>query len=252
MAHERQTKPACLPEQLLCSAVGVRPERASARASASPSGQWTPHSSDPSSRPAFASIARAVATWSSLPEWDAQASAISLSLSPRRSAAPLSTSGQSLQRLDRRARIDRPLGVAEGHDDAAIRIDDRARAAMGGFNPIAARGLDDHRVRHELLSRPEEKTLASKPHLLDSLEALLPRSKNQANRAMFMRETRVVPTSAEHSPHPQRRGGRLPSCSSRRQRFKVTQAMNAPVPSAPMAMRPNSGTSNGGRTILPP
>ena len=36
------------------------------------------------------------------------------------------------------------------------------------------------------------------------------------------------------------------------QRFKVTQAMNAPVPSAPMAIRPNSGTSNGGRTILPP
>jgi hypothetical protein len=38
----------------------------------------------------------------------------------------------------------------------------------------------------------------------------------------------------------------------RGQRFEVTQAMNAPVASAPMAMRPKSGTSNGGRTILPP
>ena len=53
-----------------------------------------------------------------------------------------------LQRLDRRARIDRALGVAEDHDDAAIRVDDRAGAAVGGFNPLSARGLDDHRVRH--------------------------------------------------------------------------------------------------------
>ena len=97
---------------------------------------------------------------------------------------------QGLQRLDGGARINRSLGVAKGHHHPAVRIDDRAGSAMGGFDEVAARGLDDHRIGH--------RSLASG------------------------------------------------------QRFKVTQAMNAPVPSAPMAMRPNSGTSNGGRTILPP
>jgi hypothetical protein len=36
------------------------------------------------------------------------------------------------------------------------------------------------------------------------------------------------------------------------QRFEAAQAMNAPVASAPMAMRPKLGTWIGGRTILPP
>ena len=34
----------------------------------------------------------------------------------------------------------------------AIRIDDRAGAAMGGFDPFAARDLDDHRIRHRFSS----------------------------------------------------------------------------------------------------
>lgn len=36
------------------------------------------------------------------------------------------------------------------------------------------------------------------------------------------------------------------------QRFEVAQARNAPVASAPIAMRPKSGTSNGARAIRPP
>ena len=40
---------------------------------------------------------------------------------------------QGLQRLDGGARINRPLGVAKGHHHPAVRIDDRAGPAMGGF-----------------------------------------------------------------------------------------------------------------------
>ena len=58
---------------------------------------------------------------------------------------------QGLQRLDGGARIDRLLGVAKGHHHPAVRIDDRAGAAMGGFDPFAARGLDDHRIGHDTL-----------------------------------------------------------------------------------------------------
>ena len=70
---------------------------------------------------------------------------------------------QGLQRLDGGARINRSIGVAKGHHHPAVRIDDRARPAMGGFDEVAAHGLDDHRVGHRLLSRREEKTLGSNP-----------------------------------------------------------------------------------------
>ncbi len=55
---------------------------------------------------------------------------------------------QGLERLDRRARIDRSLDVAEGERDCAIRIDDRARPAMGGFDPPATKDFDHNRVGH--------------------------------------------------------------------------------------------------------
>src|SRR3984885_14942675 len=70
---------------------------------------------------------------------------------------------QGLQRLDGGARIDRSIGVAKSHHHPAVRIDDRARPAMDRLNEIAARGLDDHRVGHRLLSRREDKTLGSNP-----------------------------------------------------------------------------------------
>src|SRR6516164_5097968 len=98
-AQARQTKPACLPEQLLWSALGVSPERANARDASALSGQWAPHSSALSLRPAFVSIARAVATCSLSPEWEAQASAISFGLNASRSAAPLSISGSACSAL---------------------------------------------------------------------------------------------------------------------------------------------------------
>ena len=49
-------KPDCLPEQLLCSAVGSRPDRASATVASWSIGQCDPHSSASSSKPALASI----------------------------------------------------------------------------------------------------------------------------------------------------------------------------------------------------
>ena len=111
---------------------------------------------------------------------------------------------QGLQRLDGGAGINRPLCVAEGDHNSAVRIDDRAHSAMSGFNQGASQDLDDHGIGHV------------------------------------------------RSPDWRRGVQRLPRSLVSGQRFKVTQAMNAPVPSAPMAMRPNSGTSNGARTILPP
>ena len=55
---------------------------------------------------------------------------------------------QGLQRLDGGARINRPIGVAKGHHHPAVRIDHRARPAMGGLNEVAARGLDNHGIQH--------------------------------------------------------------------------------------------------------
>ena len=95
----KHTNPACLPEQLLCSAEGRAPVRASVRAAVSRIGQCTPHSSVPTSRPALASIAAAAATCAGSPEWDEHASASSGAVRPNRSAAPLSTSGRACMAL---------------------------------------------------------------------------------------------------------------------------------------------------------
>ena len=69
---------------------------------------------------------------------------------------------QGLQRLDGGARINRSIGVAKGHHHPAVRIDDRARPAMGRFNEVAARGLDNHWVGHGLLSGREDNELEIK------------------------------------------------------------------------------------------
>ena len=183
-------KPACLPEQLLCRAVGVLPRaRQCARFVLA-------------ERPMRAAFERAFIV-SRFGEHRARGRDMVLASRVRRAAernllvaetqavrGAACDKRQSLERLDGGARINRPIGVAKGHHHPAIRIDDRAGPAMGGFDERAAHSLDDHGIGHGLL---------------------------------------------------------LPG-----QRFKVTQAMNAPVPSAPIAMRPNSGTSNGCRTILPP
>jgi hypothetical protein len=48
-------------------------------------------------------------------------------------------------------RINRVLGVAKGHHHPVVRTDDRAGPAMGGFDPIAARDLDDRGIGHDTL-----------------------------------------------------------------------------------------------------
>ena len=65
---------------------------------------------------------------------------------PIRSAA--GDKGQGLERLDGGAGINRSIGVAKGQHHSAVRIDDRAGSAMGGFDEGAARRLDDHWIRH--------------------------------------------------------------------------------------------------------
>ena len=147
-------KPACLPEQLLCRAVGVLPE---ARERA------------PllfAERPMRAAFERAFVI-SGFGEHRAHRRDMGLAAGVRGAGkrdlvvAEAEAIGgaafderQGLQGLDGGARINRPLGVAERQNHPAVGIDDRARAAMGGFDPIAARGLDGHRIRHGFLSAP--------------------------------------------------------------------------------------------------
>ena len=55
---------------------------------------------------------------------------------------------QRLHRLDRRARIDRPLDVAQRQHRAAVGVDHRDRAAMPAFDQRAAQDLDQNRITH--------------------------------------------------------------------------------------------------------
>src|SRR6185312_4300132 len=88
-------KPECLPEQLLCSALGEPPFRANATVAGGLEGQCAPHSSADGSSPAFASIALASSVCAGSPECEAQASASSRCPKPQASAAPLSTKGSA-------------------------------------------------------------------------------------------------------------------------------------------------------------
>ena len=53
---------------------------------------------------------------------------------------------QRLQQLDGRARKDRPLDVAQRQHAAAVGIDHRHRAAMCGFDGLAAKSFDQYRI----------------------------------------------------------------------------------------------------------
>jgi len=92
-------KPACLPEQLLWSAVGDWPAAAKARAALALLGQCVPHSRHVTSRPAFSSMPAATCVWIGSPVWEAQARASSASFSPNRSAPPLASSGSACNAL---------------------------------------------------------------------------------------------------------------------------------------------------------
>ena len=151
-AQARQTKPGVLARAIVVQ--GGRRPRPSAPARAPPfrrAANARRRRARSASAPALASIAAAPATCAGSPECEAQASAISASLSPSLSAAPLSTQRQRLKRLDRRARKDRALDVAERECQRAAGIDDRAGAAMARFDQRAARDFDDDRIGHRPL-----------------------------------------------------------------------------------------------------
>ena len=123
MRQATQRKPACLPEQLLCSALGslaARGQRARDRLVVAASARRIRARS--ASSPALRQHARDDAhVCIGSPLCEAQAIASSSSLRPSRSAAPLVDQRQRLQHLDRRAREDRPLDVAERREHARRR-----------------------------------------------------------------------------------------------------------------------------------
>ena len=55
---------------------------------------------------------------------------------------------QRLQRLDRRARKDRPLDVAQRQHARAVGVDHRDRAGMPALDQRAAQDLDQNRITH--------------------------------------------------------------------------------------------------------
>ena len=145
MAQATHRKPACLPEQLLWTAPAVPPPRASACADGWWIGQCAPHSSALASSPASASIRVAVATCPGSPECEAQASASSSGPKPVAVGGAALDQRQRLQRLHRRARIDRLLDVAQRQHPAAVGIDHRDGAGVPAFHQRAAQDLDQNR-----------------------------------------------------------------------------------------------------------
>ena len=88
-------KPACLPEQLLCSWQGASWLQVRRVFSALSQGMCTPQRRSPSPMPRSESQLATASRCSAAPEWLAQASASWRSLSPAASAAPLSSSGRA-------------------------------------------------------------------------------------------------------------------------------------------------------------
>ena len=93
--RRRRRSPNACPSSCCGSRPAPARRRASARVARASLGHCTPHSRQAGFCPALASMAVAVSTWAGSPECDAQASAISASVSPNRSAAPLSISGSA-------------------------------------------------------------------------------------------------------------------------------------------------------------
>jgi hypothetical protein len=126
-----------LPEQLLCSGPAASPRAASAREADSRPGQWIPHSR------VLAVVRRA----GECELGGVQAELLGCAAGDQR---------QRLQQLDRRARKDRPIDVAECEDDAAVGIEDRDRASVCRFGRAAAQGFDEDGVRH--VRKPNART----------------------------------------------------------------------------------------------
>ena len=152
MAQAAHRKPACLPEQLLCSADAVPPARASACADGWCSGQCVPQASavgvEPG-RPQHALDAgdmRRLAAVRRAGEREllvAEAVAVG--------AARLDQH-QRLQRLDGRARKDRRRDVAERQHGRAVGVDHRHGAAVAALDQVAARHFDQDRIGHRAVA----------------------------------------------------------------------------------------------------
>ena len=83
--------PACLPEQLLCSAVGSSPERSRACADSASNGRCAPHWRSSTPHPMRSSSAETRSTCTRSPLWDEAVRAMSSAEKPNRSVAPLAT-----------------------------------------------------------------------------------------------------------------------------------------------------------------
>jgi len=159
-AHERQRKPACLPEQLLFSALGSRSCAASrarpcrGRVSARRTrARWGRARSSPASPRRFA---HAVPP----PLCEARASASSASLRPSRSAARLGTSGSACKTLTaQRGKIGRSMSPSEATRPPSA---SSTATAPRCVDSIAAPHVDEHWVHDtvplaEYGKRPSER-----------------------------------------------------------------------------------------------
>ena len=142
-AQARHRNPACLPEQLLCSAVGSAPARASARAAEAFSGQCAPQASARLVEPGFGEHPRRERHMRGLAGMRGAGERKLLIAEAEAIRRPALDQRQRLDRLDRRARENRPLDVAEREHDAAVRVDHNPRAAMLRFDAPASRDFDD-------------------------------------------------------------------------------------------------------------
>ena len=113
-----QSIPVCLPEQLLCALLGDCPARSIAWAAGSYTGRWLPHSRSAAVSPSRSSHASTTRTCSGSPPWEPQAMESSASPRPKRSAAPLSTSGRACSGL----MAERPKMGSSGSPQAATTL----------------------------------------------------------------------------------------------------------------------------------
>ena len=123
-------------------------------------GQCTPHSSTPASTPALASKGRRRSLRAELATVRG-AGERQLGVGEASSAAPLCHQRQRLQQLDRRAREDRPVDVADRGEHAAVGVEDRHRADVPRLDRGPAQDLDEQRVS----STPSSASCASSGEL---------------------------------------------------------------------------------------
>ena len=125
------------------------------------------------SSPARSSMAAARCVWRSVPACEPQASAISAGAEAEAIGRAGLDQRQRLQRLHRRARIDRPVDVAQAQRQRPRRRGDRDGAAVPALDQRPARHLDEDGIGHVLaVARPcEGKSAASIGRAHDAIKA---------------------------------------------------------------------------------